>query len=161
MKLDIKVNSVPLVLGGAVELQTLEEAEFHKIGRLRRFIQNLPDGQTVFSADNCQVECFNDDFSIYPCTHGYLNRDRQWETRATLFLSDNHLVRVEFHVIDGQYAATNFMDRFQESCRSVLGDPVEKSRFLTKWQNGASAVTTILHPDRINADFLLEFIPGS
>jgi hypothetical protein len=161
MKLEIKVNSVPLVLGETVDMVILEGADFQKIGRLRRFIKNLPAGQTVYSADNCQVECFNNDFSIYPCTHGYLNRDRQWETSATLFLSDNRLIKVEFQVIDGQYAATNFMDRFQETCSSVLGDPVENSQFLTKWHNGAAAVTSILHSDRTNADFLLELIPSS
>lgn len=161
MQLDVKVNSVPLILGDPVDMPALDEAGFRKAGPLRRLIRLVPPGQTVFSAENCQVECFEDEFSIYPCTHGYLNRDRRWETSATLYLADDRLVKVKFHVIEGQYAATNFLDRFQESCCAVLGEPVEKSRFQTRWKNGASTVTSILHRDRINADFLLELIPGS
>lgn len=161
MQINVKINSVPLVLGEQVDVQVLDDADFHKAGPLRRLIKHLPAGQTVFSAENCQVYCFDDDFSIYPCTHGYLNRDRQWETSATLFLADDRLQKIEFHVIDGQYAASNFLDRFREACSSVLGDPVEISRFQTKWQNGTAAVTSILHRDKTNADFLLELNPGS
>lgn len=161
MQLELKINSIPLVLGETVDVQALDGADFNKTGPLRRLIKNLPVGQTVYSAENCQVACFNDDFSIYPCTDSYLNRDRRWETSATLFLAKDRLQKVEFHVIDGRYAASNFLDRFHRACSRVLGDPVEKSRFLTRWQNGTGAVTSILHNDRVNADFLLEVNPGS
>ena len=156
MSLELKINSVPIELGGTVDIKTLEDADFNKAGPLRRLFTNLPLGQTVFQADNCKLECFNDEFSIYPCTHGYLNLDRQWETRAAVYLNDGRVWKLEFQVVDGHYAASNFLDRFQKACSSVLGEPVEHTRFRTRWQNGTAVVTSILHSDMVNVDFLME-----
>jgi len=156
MSIELKINSLPLKLGETVDTSSLEEADFNKAGPIRRLLTHLPLGQTVFQADNCKLECFDDEFSIYPCTHGYLNRDRQWKTKATLFLEDGRLWKFEFQVVDGHYAASNFLDRFQEACSTALGEPVESSRFRTRWQNGSAAVTSILHSDMVNVDFLME-----
>lgn len=156
MSLEIKINSVPIELGGIVDVKALDEADFQKAGPLRRLFKQLPLGQTIYFADNCKLECFDDEFSIYPCTHGYLNRDRQWETKAAVYLEEGRVWKLEFQVVDGQYAASNFLERFQKACNSVLGEPVENSRFLTRWKNGSAAVTSILHPDMINVDFLME-----
>ena len=157
MSLDLIINSLPLKLGETVDTGSLEDADFHKAGPLRRLLTNLPLGQTVFQSDNCKLECFDNEFSIYPCTHGYLTRDRQWKTKATMYLENGRLSKFEFRVVDGHYAASNFLDRFQEACTPVLGEPVESSRFRTRWQNGSASVTSILHSDMVNVDFLMEF----
>ena len=156
MSLELKVNSVPIELGGIADTDALGRADFQKAGPLRKLFNNQPLGQTLYRADNCKLECFDEDFCIYPCTHGYLNRDRQWETRAALFLEDGKVQKLEFQVIDGKYAASNFLDRFMEACSAVLGNPVESSRLITRWTNGATVVTSILHPDKVNAEFLME-----
>ena len=65
---------------------------------------------------------------------------------------------MEFQVVDGQYAASNFFERFQEACSAALGEPMESSRFLNRWKNGTATVTSTLHPDMVNADFLMELI---
>ncbi len=158
MSLEIIINSLPLKLGETVDTSALEEAEFNKAGPLRRLFKQLPLDQTVFQADNCKLECFDDKFSIYPCTHGYLNQDRQWKTKASVFVEDGKVWKFEFQVVDGHYAASNFLDRFQQACSAALGEPVESSRFRTHWQNGSAAVTSVLHPDMVNVDFLMELI---
>jgi hypothetical protein len=156
MNLELKINSVPMVLGQTIEPKALERADFHKTGPLRRLFKRFPVSQTLYLADNCKLECFEEGFCIYPCTHGYLNRDRQWKTKASVFLQNGMVCKLEFQVVDGKYAASNFLERFQEACSAVLGDPVESTRFLTRWKNDAAAVTSILHPDKVNADFLME-----
>ncbi len=156
MNLELKINSVPMALGQMVDPKALERADFHKSGPLRRLFKRLPSGQTLFLADNCKLECFEEDFSIYPCTHGYLNRDRQWQTKASVYLENGRVCKLEFQVVDGKYAASNFLERFQEACSAVLGEPVESTRFRTRWKNDVAAVTSILHPDKFNADFLME-----
>ena len=161
MSIAVTINSVPMELGGTIDTQVLDEADFNKAGPLRRLIRQLPVGQTVYTADNCKMECFNGDVSIYPCTHGYLNKDRQWETRAAVFIDDGRIHKLEFKVIDGQYSAANFLDRFQEACNAAFGEPVNSSRYSTRWNNGAASVTSVLHRDMINVDFLMEIIPGS
>ncbi|MEN8007646.1 MAG: hypothetical protein ABFS42_11565 [Candidatus Krumholzibacteriota bacterium] len=156
MNLEVKINSVPMELGGTMDDEALYQADFQKAGPLRKLFNHQPLGQTLYRADNCKLECFDEDFCIYPCTHGYLNRDRQWETRATVYLDDGKVWKLEFQVVDGKYAASNFVDRFQEACSAVLGNPVESSRYMSRWTNGAATVTSILHRDKVNAEFLME-----
>ncbi len=158
MSLEIKIKSVPIELGGIIDVNSLEEAEFSKAGPLRRLFKQLPLDQTVFQANNCKLECFDDEFSIYPCTHDYLNQDRQWKTKASVYLEGGRMWKLEFQVVDGHYAASNFLDRFRDACSAALGKPVESSHLLTRWQNGSASVTSILHSDLVNVDFLMEFI---
>jgi hypothetical protein len=156
MSLEVKINSIPLELGEIVDMAALDGAELHKAGPLARLLKHIPSDQTIYLADNCKLECFDEEFCIYPCTHDYLNRDRQWETKATIFLEGGRVWKLEFQVVDGRYAATNFLDRFYEACSAVLGEPVESSRYRTEWRNGKAKVTSILHRDKVNADFLIE-----
>jgi len=158
MQLGIKVNSVPLELGKPADIKALEKAHFQKPGPLRRLFKQPPPGQTLFRAHNCQVDCFNDGFTLYPCTHRYLNDDRQWETHARVYLVDGRVRKLEFQVIEGHYAAANFLERFQNACKGVLGEPLEHSRYRTFWRKGTSEVTSNLHEDMINVDFLVEYI---
>lgn len=158
MQLGIKVNSVPLELGKPADIKALKEAHFQKPGPLRRLFTKLPSGQALFQAHNCQVDCFNDGFTLYPCTHRYLNDDRQWETHARVFLVDGWVQKLEFQVIEGHYAAANFLERFQNACNEILGEPLDQSRYRTVWRNGPTAVTSILYKDMINVDFLVEYI---
>ena len=156
MGLELKINSVAMELGGIIDTSALDEADFQKVGALRRLMKQMPSGQDIFHAHNCKLECFDEEF--YPCTHGYLNKDRRWETQAASYVADGKVVKVEFKVIEGQYSAANFLERFQEACIGVLGEPEENSRYLSRWSNGTAAVTSVLHRDMINVDFLLEFV---
>lgn len=154
MALELKINSVAMELGGIIDTSALDEADFNKVGALRRLMKPLPSGQTLFRAHNSKLECFDEEF--YPCTHGYLNKDRQWETDAALYVANGKVIKIEFKVIEGQYSAANFLERFQEGCSKVLGEPEENSRLVTRWTNGAATVTSTLHRDMINVDFLME-----
>lgn len=158
MKLELKLNSVPMALGQPVDPKALEQADFHKSGPLGRLFRRFPSNQNLYLADNCKLECFEEDFCIYPCTHGYLNRDRQWKTKASIYLEEGRVCKLEFQVLDGKYAASNFLERFQEACSTVLGEPVESTRFITRWKNGTATVTSVLHRDKVNADFLMELL---
>jgi hypothetical protein len=158
MSLDLKINSVHMELGGTMDDRALDEAALHKPNPLRRLFKNPPNGQILYEADNCKLECFDEEFTIYPCTHGYLTPDRQWETKATVFLDEGRVCKLEFQVLEGRYAASNFIERFHEVCSVVLGKPVESSPHRSRWHNGKALVACILHPDKVNADFLMELI---
>ena len=49
MSLEIKINSVPIELGGIVDVKALDGADFQKAGPLRRLFKQLPLGQTIYS----------------------------------------------------------------------------------------------------------------
>jgi hypothetical protein len=156
MDMTFKINEVPVVMGREIDTAILLEADFNRAGTLNRIRLRIPSGHEMYSLENCRLDCFEDDFSIYPCTDGYLDRHRQWGTRAELHLRGGIVQKLVFQVIEGRYAAANFVDRFRDRCGEVLGDPVQTGTFITRWRNGSSHVTAILRPDRVNADFLVE-----
>lgn len=156
MKLDLIINDCAFELGSRIEPDSLKSAAFQRTGLISRLLNRAPSGSTRFDTKNCTLACFDDSFSLYPCTHGYLNKDRQWETSASLFAKKDKLHRILFQVVQGQYAATSFLGRFQEACNQALGEPSETSRWATSWINGKTRIVCTLHPDKVNADFLIE-----
>jgi hypothetical protein len=151
VKLDLIINDIPLELGSPVSAETLAEAEVRAAGLLQRLVRRSPRDGT-FVGEDCELRCFGDGIHIYPCTHGYLNRDRQWHTRVALDVRRGKLRRVLFRVVDGHTAAENFLQRFREAAEAAIGEPVERDRRRAVWRRNGTLVRTYLHPDRINAD---------
>jgi hypothetical protein len=143
-------------MGEEIDTTTIEAAAFHKAGPLNRLFHRIPLSYDLYSAENCRLECIQDDFSIYPCTDGYLNRDRQWSTKAELYVLEGKPEKLIFQVLDGNYAAGNFLDRFSQVCNDAFGEPIAQEDSAARWRNATSTVTAILHPDQVNADFLFE-----
>ncbi len=156
MKLDLQINRVPLVLGEALPAAMLDEVSICRSGLLRRLLSREPIDQTVCCVENCEFTGFGDQLHIYPCTHGYLNRDRQWRTKVTFFLKKDRLHRILFQVVDGQTAAMNFLSRFESAVSDSHGQPIRQDRRSLCWQGDNARVQTYLHPNRINADFIIE-----
>lgn len=159
MDLSLMINEVPISAGQEIDPDALLEADFHKASPLSRLFHRVPLGLDLFHAENCKMEGFPGNFSIYPCTDSYLNEDRQWSTKVDIYIEDRKPRKMMFQVIKGHYAASNFMDRFREACNDSFGEPLERDRFATVWRNGSATVTAVLHADRINADFLIEWDP--
>lgn len=158
LNLDLKINGVPLEPGSRVNSAKLLENGFHKQSLLRRIVKRQQAEGEILQAENCETDCFGEAFSLFPCTHGYLNRDRQWQTRATVHLVDGRVRRVTFHVLNGIYAAPNYMDKFQDLCTRLLGEPGEKgAEGALLWKNDKLKLVGRLQPDRICADFEIEF----
>ncbi len=156
MKLVLIINDCAFELGSRIEPNALERAAFQRTGLINRLLNRTPAGSTRFDTKNCTLACFEESFSLYPCTHGYLNKDRQWQTSASLFSKKDKLHRILFQVVEGQYAATSFLSRFKEACNKALGEPSETSRWITSWIYGKTRIVCTLHPDKVNADFLIE-----
>jgi len=156
MKLDLIINDCTFELGDQVEPDTLKGAAFQRTGLFRRLLDRFSAGSDRFDAKNCTLACFGEKFSLYPCTHRYLNKDRQWSTSASLFAQKDTLHRILFQVVEGQYAATSFLGRFQEACSEAMGEPTTSGRWETIWVNGKMRVICKLHTDKVNADFLIE-----
>ncbi len=156
MDLGLRINKIPMILGEELPRETLDAAAFQRAGLLRRLLASQPVDQTVYAIDDCELEGLDDELHIYPCTHGYLNRDRQWHTKVTLFLKQDRLQRIFFQVVEGQTAALNFLERFEVAAATVIGKPSRKDRHSSFWQGGGTRIKTYLHPDRINADFVIE-----
>jgi len=151
----IRINEQPIVVGERVEPAVLDRADLHRAGLLHRLLHADLGGQVRLEAENCAVECFEETFSLYPCVHGYLTPDRQWRTGAEIGLSDGRVVSALFKVIQGRYAATEFVDRFRTSCCAVLGDPDREDRYSAHWSDSMVEITSALEPGAMNASFLL------
>ncbi len=156
MDLGLKINKIPIELGQKLARETLDAAAFRRAGLLRRLLSQQPVEQAVYAIDDCELQGLNDELHIYPCTHSYLNDDRQWRTKVTLFLKDERLQRIFFQVVDGQTAAQNFLERFEAAAAKFIGEPHSQDRYTRCWQSGGTQVKTYLHPNRVNADFNIE-----
>ena len=122
----LKINNIPLNLGQKIPAEALDAAEVRKAGLLRRVFAQQPLDQTVYDIENCELSDLEDDLHIYPCTHSYLNQDRQWRTKATLFLKHDRLQRILFQVVEGQTAAMNFLERFEAAASKALGSSASR-----------------------------------
>jgi hypothetical protein len=156
VNLNLTINKVPMTLGEKLPAAMLDEAAFHRNGFLLRLLSRDPLNQTIYSVENCELIGFDEELRIYPCTDGYLNPDRQWSTKATLFLKNDRLQRILFQVVDGQTAAMNFISRFEKAIADKHGEPCHKERRSRCWQDEIARVKTYLHPNRVNADFIIE-----
>ena len=156
MEFGIRINKIPLQLGQELPHETLDAGDFRRSGLLRRLITQQPIDQTVYAIDDCELEGLDDELHIYPCTHSYLNQDRQWRTKVTLFLKKDRLHRILFQVVEGQTAALNFLERFETAAAKLIGEPDHSDRLTTCWQSQGARVESYLHPDRVNADFVIE-----
>ena len=156
MILGIKINKIPMELGQEIPSDALETTNFRRSGLLRRLIAQQPMDQAVYAIDDCELEGLDDELHIYPCTHSYLNQDRQWRTKVTIFLKKDRLQRILFQVVEGQTAALNFLERFEEAAAKAIGKPSRQDRHSTCWHGEGTRIESILHPDRINADFIIE-----
>jgi len=156
---NLTINGFTFELGDQVEHDVLESASFQKEGLVQKIFSRTPPDSARFNAQNCTLTCFGEDFSLYPCTHGYLNKDRQWKTSASLFSQKDRFHRFMFHVVEGRYAATSFLDRFRDACTNALGNPTESGRLETRWIKDKTHIVCTLHPDKTNADFLIELNP--
>ncbi len=157
MDLKLQINNLDLQPGAPIDSGALEASDFQKQGLVYRLMKRLPPGHKVFGTKNCKVECFDQGFSLFPCTHSYLNRDRQWQTNATLLYVDGFLKEVVFCVLDGVYAAPNFMDKFKSICTEKLGSPQKLSNHHYSWTANQMRFSGLLSSDFIKAEFLIEF----
>ncbi len=158
MKLGIRINKIPLELGQALPDEAVDSMKIHQVGLLRRLVSQQPAGQTVYALEDCELEGLDEELHIYPCTHSYLNRDRQWHTKATIFLKHDRLQRILFQVFEGHTAASSFLNRFKTAANKIMGTPSQQSRRTTCWHDDNTRVESVLHRDRINADFIIESI---
>jgi hypothetical protein len=155
-RMEVIIDNLPLTLGDSIDSDILDDHQFRKVGLVRRLLTGNSVGRVLYTSDNRQMTCLAEDFSIFACTHSYLDEDRRWETRTSLFLEDGILQEVLFQVIAGRYAASNFIERFAEVCTEVLGEPEAPEPSTTRWMNGTAVVTTFLHRDGVHADFRFE-----
>jgi hypothetical protein len=155
MKVDVKINHQKFQLGEPLDQDRLERAHFKKVPVVQKLIHRSPLLEKEFIARDCTLSCFDGNFELYPCRERYLDPDRQWKTAVNLFYRDQKLRRVLIQVLDGCYAAPNFLTRFREVCESELGEPRVERRFMTRWEHEDLAVATILKNDGHNATVLL------
>ena len=99
-RMEVIIDNLPLALGDFIDPGILDDHQFHKIGLVRRLLTGKSVGRVLYTSDNSQMTCLAEDFSIFPCTHSYLNEDRRWETRTSLFFEDGNLQEVLFQVIE-------------------------------------------------------------
>lgn len=156
MDLGLKIDEFPVELGQMLSPEMMAEAAVQRAGLLRRLVSYQPVAQTVYAIEDCELRGLDDALHIYPCTHSYLTTDRQWHTKVTLFLKHERLQRILFQVVDGRPAAQNFLERFETAVAGLIGEPCHQDRNSCRWQRNGACVETFLHPDRVNADFVIE-----
>ncbi len=156
MDLGLKINKIPVELGQHLASETLDAASFRRAGLLRRLLSQDPAKQSVYGLNDCELQGLNDELHIYPCNHSYLNDNRKWHTKVTLYLQNERLQRIFFQVVDGHTAAQNFLERFEVAAAKIIGEPQSQDRYTSCWQLGDAHVKTYLHRNRVNADFNIE-----
>jgi len=159
----LTINELPISIGegvlGADIGADLAAAGFQRRGLLSRLLRKKPRGGTVFEAEDCTATCFDSGFELYPCTDSYLTPDRRWRTAANVLVVDELVVSAELLIIDARYAASEFVSRFREACNGSMGEPHAADRYIARWQNSGTAVTSLLRPDAKNACFVFEAEP--
>ncbi len=153
MDLDLVINDVTVQLGDRRRPNVLELAGFSRIGLFGRLTKKIPLGQTWYRSPNCTLTCFGEEFVLYPCLDNYLDRDRRWGTDAMLRFAQDRLCEVRLQVVDGHYAAANFLDRLCEVCTSHFGPPDKESQYRMVWRSEKASFICTMQPDLINADF--------
>lgn len=159
MNLKLQINKVPLVLGAEMSDEMLAAAAFRQTSLWRRLAQRQPADQTIYDLDDCEFKGLDDSLHIYPCTHRYLNHDRRWNTRVTLYLKNRRLERLLLQVVEGQTAAMTFMDRFSAAATAIIGPPCQEDRFRRCWQGHGTRIEAKLHHNRTDADFDIALAP--
>jgi len=154
----ITINDQPIALGEALDAKVRDTAGLRRPGLWQRLRHGHGPGVVGYEVRNCLAVCFGGAFDLYPCTHGYLTPDRQWRTDAQVLVRNDLVTNAELRVIDGRYAASEFVHRFHESCNALLGEALAVDRYTARWRNGSAAVTSILRPDTKNASFLFEMV---
>jgi len=155
MNLEFNINRQNFRLGDSLDKDRLDKARFKKVTVVQKLLSKSPLSEKEFIAKDCTLSCFNGDFELYPCQERYLDADRQWKTAVNLFYRNQKLHRVLIKVLDGCYAAPNFISRFQEVCQDVLGKPRVVRSFMTRWEYEDLAIAAILKNDGHNATVLL------
>ncbi len=157
MDLKLNINEFNIRPGAIIDTKLLKESHFQQAGLLKRLIKPLPRGHAFFVAENCTISCFDDRLSLYPCTHAYLNKDRQWKTQGSVLLVDGKVQKMDFHVLEGIYAAPNFIETVNAICSEDFGQPkkINNNHFL--WKTEELSFSCYLLSDNINACFSIEF----
>ena len=158
MDFKLRINKLGLQPGAKIETRILKDSNFREMGLVERLLKRMPKGHSVFVADNCTIDCFRDQLNLYPCTHGYLHKDRQWQTRATVHLIDGQIQKVNFQVLEGVYAAPNFTNTFKDICSENFGHPETTTTNQYLWKNDRYSFSSLLKADNINAEFSIEVL---
>jgi len=156
MGLNFLVNGVTLRPGEAASADELRRAGLSPVSPLQRLVRRLPGRYDYWEADDPHVECFDGEVSIYPCRHGYLDRDRRWGTSCLVRTQGHDLAGIEVRVLDGVYAAVNLYDRFTDAVREMLGSPHDEAKGTALWQGNGLRVSARYQPDSHNAIFAVD-----
>lgn len=154
----IVINDIPLALGDALPADARAEAGLSRPGPWRRLRVRAKGPGTRLDAENCVIDAFDGGFHLYPCTHRYLDADRRWRTAVSVFVDRGRVRRVLLQVIEGRYAAGEFVDRFREVCTEQLGEGQAVDRYTRRWRNGAATFLSCLQPDGRNAFFTIDLL---
>ena len=152
----IVINDTPLALGAVLAEDERTRAGLRQAPLWQRLLRHPRRGGRHLEAFNCTLEAFDGAFQLYPCTDGYLNSDRQWRTAASLVVDQGRLRSVLVRVIEGRYAAAEFLDRFAEVCTGQLGEAQVVDRYTRRWKNGRTSCVSTLQRDGRNASIVIE-----
>ena len=154
--MEILINDTAIAVGEMLPHDAVATAGLQPVDFWSKLRGKHSGRQARLAAVECTIELFAGEFRIYPCTHGYLNRDRQWQTAAEIQLEHGRVRRICIRIVDGRYAAPGFFDRFNELCAERLGEPHAADRRSSRWHNGTLRFSSKLLPDRMNADLVVE-----
>lgn len=158
MDLSFLVNGVTLQPGTTTPDNVLRQAGLTPMNTWQRLVRRLPASSGYWEADDPHVECFGGEVSIYPCRHGYLDRDRRWGTSCQIRTNGSDLTGIEVRVLDGVYAASNLYDRFIDAVREQFGEPQDEDRGTSLWRRNGIQVRAEYQQRDHNAIFNVELV---
>ena len=156
--MEILINDTTIKVGDILPVDAVSAAGLRPVNILNKLLKNRNGRRARFAAECCTVDLFAGGLRVYPCTHGYLDRDRQWRTAAEIHVERGRVRRVLIRVLEGRYAAPEFVDRFNQLCTRQLGEAKAVEGRLRRWRNGVVRCSSCLQPDGKNADFVIELV---
>lgn len=154
--MEIVINETTIAVGEPLPHDQAASAGLRPADLFSKLRRGHGGRRARLAAEGCTIELFAGGLRVYPCTHGYLNRDRQWQTAAEVHLERGRVRRVLIRIVDGRYAAPGFVDRFNELCADLLGEPHAVEGRRKHWRNGKLQFSSLLQPDCMNANLVVE-----
>jgi hypothetical protein len=153
MNLDLLINEVAFNLGDRKDSDRLVAADLRPPSIWHRLVNSKYRRYSIYRASNCTLQCFGSAFDLFPCTDSYLTQDRQWRTEAEVTYAEEQLVVVRFQVVEGRYAAPNYLGRFDDLCRERFGEPGKNGDEVLEWQDAEHRLACTYQPLGHTAEF--------
>jgi len=93
------------------------------IVNFKKLLIKREHGQIVWWSKNCYINCFEDDFHLFPNLDTSSGVSMMYGTSSYLFFKGNIVKKVTFQLVGNDVAAKWIIEKFKDSATKVFGTP--------------------------------------